>query len=67
VMTAAPLLGRGDLCGPAFQEGTTMLQLGRSTTLANWQDAPFNRWGFLHVDQILPTVPIERGGASRSW
>ncbi len=40
-----------------------MLQLGRSTTLANWQDAPFNRWGFLHVDQILPTVPIERGGA----
>ena len=40
-----------------------MLQLDRSTTLANWQDAPFNRWGFLHVDRILPTVPIGRAGA----
>jgi CubicO group peptidase (beta-lactamase class C family) len=38
-----------------------MLPLGTSTTLANWQDPPFNRWGFLHVDQILPTVPISRG------
>jgi len=40
-----------------------MPQLETTTTLANWQDAPFNRWGFLHVDQILPTVPIERRGA----
>jgi len=40
-----------------------MLQLETSTTLANWQDAPFNRWGFLHVDQILPTVPVRRNGA----
>ena len=31
--------------------------------LANWQDPPFNRWGFLHVDQILPTVSISRSGS----
>ncbi|MEP6561928.1 MAG: serine hydrolase, partial [Nakamurella sp.] len=40
-----------------------MPELGMSTTLANWQDAPHNRWGFLHVDQILPTVPITRNRA----
>jgi CubicO group peptidase (beta-lactamase class C family) len=33
------------------------------TTLANWQDPPFNRWGFLHVDQLLPTAAISRLGA----
>jgi CubicO group peptidase (beta-lactamase class C family) len=31
------------------------------TTLANWQDPPFNRWGFLHVDQLLPTATVRRG------
>ena len=33
------------------------------TTLANWQDPPFNRWGFLHVDQLLPTATVRRGGS----
>jgi CubicO group peptidase (beta-lactamase class C family) len=33
----------------------------RSVTLANWQDAPFNRWGFQHVRDLIPTARIPRG------
>ena len=25
-------------------------------TLANWQDPPFNRWGFQHVRDLIPTM-----------
>jgi CubicO group peptidase (beta-lactamase class C family) len=28
--------------------------------LANWQEPPFNRWGFQHVRELIPTVRIER-------
>ena len=34
---------------------------GRLVTLANWQDAPFNRWGFTHVQELIPTARIARG------
>jgi len=35
-------------------------------TLANWQDPPFNRWAFLHLDELLTMAPISRGsGAPR--
>ena len=27
-------------------------------TLANWREPPFNRWGFQHVREIIPTVNI---------
>ena len=30
-------------------------------TLANWQDPPFNRWGFQHVREIIPSHPIPAG------
>src|SRR6478672_6119921 len=40
-----------------------MTARGQLVNLANWQDPPFNRWGFLHVDQILPTVSISRSGS----
>lgn len=30
-------------------------------TLANWQDPPFNRWGFQHVRDLIPTARIRRG------
>jgi CubicO group peptidase (beta-lactamase class C family) len=33
----------------------------REVTLANWQDPPFNRWGFLHVRELVPTARIGRG------
>ena len=39
-------------------------------TLANWQDPPFNRWGFQHVRDLIPTARIARGegrpGGSRA-
>lgn len=34
---------------------------GRLVTLANWQDSPFNRWGFTHIQDLMPTARIERG------
>jgi len=34
---------------------------GRLVTLDNWQEAPFNRWGFLHVRELIPTANISRG------
>jgi CubicO group peptidase (beta-lactamase class C family) len=30
-------------------------------TLDNWQDPPFNRWGFQHVRDLIPTARIPRG------
>jgi CubicO group peptidase (beta-lactamase class C family) len=30
-------------------------------TLENWQDPPFNRWGFQHVRDLIPTARIRRG------
>src|SRR5436853_4539149 len=30
-------------------------------TLANWQDPPYNRWGFQHVRELIPTANISRG------
>jgi CubicO group peptidase (beta-lactamase class C family) len=34
---------------------------GAPVTAYNWQDAPFNRWAFWHVSEILPTYPVSRG------
>lgn len=33
----------------------------RSITLANWQDAPANRWAFAHVREIMTTAQISHG------
>jgi CubicO group peptidase (beta-lactamase class C family) len=33
----------------------------RLVTLANWQDSPFNRWGFTHIQDLMPTARIGRG------
>lgn len=32
----------------------------RTATLANWQEAPYNRWGLTHARQLVPTAPIAR-------
>ena len=29
-------------------------------SLANWREAPFNRWSFRHVREIIPTADIAR-------
>jgi CubicO group peptidase (beta-lactamase class C family) len=31
---------------------------GSQVTLANWQDAPFNRWAFRHMRELISTQPI---------
>ncbi len=36
------------------------------TTLANWQDPPFNRWSFLHLDRVLATRPVRHRSAAVS-
>ncbi|MEA2581407.1 MAG: hypothetical protein QOE83_2299 [Actinomycetota bacterium] len=43
-----------------LMEGTPPAQ-ERLVTLANWQDPPFNRWGFQHVRDLIPTARIRRG------
>ncbi len=35
--------------------------IGGAVTLANWHDAPYNRWGYLHVAEIVPVAMIGRG------
>jgi CubicO group peptidase (beta-lactamase class C family) len=43
-----------------LMEGTPP-RSGALVTLANWQDPPFNRWGFQHVRDLIPTARIGRG------
>jgi CubicO group peptidase (beta-lactamase class C family) len=33
-------------------------------TLENWQESPFNRWGFAHISELITTATIRRGRAS---
>jgi CubicO group peptidase (beta-lactamase class C family) len=35
---------------------------GNLVTLENWQLAPYNRWAFQHVRELIPTARIARGG-----
>jgi hypothetical protein len=47
--------------------GTIALQTDDlSPILANWQDPPFNRWGFQHVRELIPTAQIERAETPRA-
>ena len=32
--------------------------MNQQVTLANWRAAPFNRWGFQHVRELIPTADI---------
>jgi CubicO group peptidase (beta-lactamase class C family) len=33
----------------------------RQVSRDNWLDAPFNNWGFKHVEVLVPTVTVDRG------
>ncbi len=35
----------------------------RRATLADWQEAPGNRWSFCHVSELIPTARVSRGEA----
>src|SRR4051812_45518651 len=32
--------------------------MNQQVTLANWRSAPFNRWGFQHVRELIPSADI---------
>lgn len=34
---------------------------GQHVTLANWQEGPFNRWGFQHASELVPSAVVTRG------
>lgn len=34
----------------------------KRVTLENWQHQPFNHWSFMHMEQIMRTALVERGG-----
>ena len=38
-----------------------MGELGRAD-LSNWRASPQSRWAFHHVDALIPTTPVRRGG-----
>src|SRR6266508_4226660 len=41
--------------------GAPPFPANRLTTLANWQEPPYNRWAFQHVRDLIPTARIRRG------
>ena len=43
-----------------LMEGSPPFPADRLVTLANWQDPPFNRWGFQHIRDLIPTARISR-------
>jgi len=34
---------------------------GQHVTLSNWQDGPYNRWGFQHAGELVPSAVVSRG------
>jgi len=45
----------------ALMTGVPPFPAASLVTLANWQDPPFNRWGFQHIRELIPTARISRG------
>jgi CubicO group peptidase (beta-lactamase class C family) len=46
---------------PYAMDGPPPFRPDQLVTLANWQDAPHNRWSFRHVRELVPTARISRG------
>lgn len=55
-----------DAADLGLMAGPPPIPEARRVTLENWQDPPFNRWGFSHVRDLIPTARIARGDA-RAW
>jgi CubicO group peptidase (beta-lactamase class C family) len=50
-----------ELTAEQLMTGAPPFSDDRLVTLANWQDPPFNRWGFQHIRDLMPTARIRRG------
>jgi CubicO group peptidase (beta-lactamase class C family) len=44
-----------------LMEGAPPFPPERLVNLTNWQDPPFNRWGFQHIRDLIPTARIPSG------
>jgi oligopeptide/dipeptide ABC transporter ATP-binding protein len=53
--------GQGQQAACHFAGRTAEMLPAGAVTLANWQDPPYNRWGYVHVADLLPTATIGRG------
>jgi Beta-lactamase class C and other penicillin binding proteins len=62
-MPAAPHRTAAEL---GLMAGAPPFPEDRRVTLANWQDPPFNRWGFQHIRDLMPTARIRRGDGA-TW
>jgi len=51
---------------PELMTGVPPFRAQELVTLANWQDPPFNRWGFQHIRELIPTARISRGAGPAS-
>ncbi len=38
-----------------------------TVTLDNWSDAPYNRWSFLNLDEVIPTARVATGAPAPAW
>jgi CubicO group peptidase (beta-lactamase class C family) len=56
---AETMTTRGD--SGALMKGSPPFGPESQVTLANWQDAPANKWGFQHARELVPTARIRRG------
>ena len=62
----------GGTSTPTFLRPVSSLMIGfpparaDQVTLANWRTAPYNRWAFHHVRELVPTAAIPRGAGS-AW
>jgi CubicO group peptidase (beta-lactamase class C family) len=45
--------------------GTPPFPAERLVSLENWEDPPYNRWGFQHVRDLVPSARIARGDRVR--
>ncbi|HTW21404.1 MAG TPA: serine hydrolase [Mycobacteriales bacterium] len=46
---------------PRLMAGAPPIPAESLVTLGNWQEPPYNRWGFQHVRDLIPTARIRRG------
>jgi CubicO group peptidase (beta-lactamase class C family) len=50
-----------DLTAEQLMSGAPPFPADRRVTLENWQDPPYNRWGFQHIRDLIPSARIRRG------
>ncbi len=55
------------LTSPGKIDRYTGQDFNEPVTLDNWQESPFNRWGFAHISELVTTATIRRGSSSQPF